>query len=287
MKTIASIPDLRQAIDAWRAQSLSVAFVPTMGNLHSGHLHLVEQAKRQADRAVVSIFVNPSQFGPGEDYAAYPRTPEQDAGQLAAVGADLLFLPEVAAIYPEGPGRMSFVEVPGLSDDLCGRFRPGHFRGVATVVLKLFNLVRPDVALFGEKDYQQLAVIRRMVADLDVPVRVLGVPTVREASGLAMSSRNGYLSAEEKARAASVYASLNAAADALRLGERDFAKLERGSSEGLRQQGFEPDYFAIRRQDDLAAPGPNETRLVILTAARLGKARLIDNLQVDLEAIRP
>jgi len=282
MKTAHAIPELRHSVRLWREQSLSVAFVPTMGNLHAGHIHLVEEAKQLADRVVVSIFVNPSQFGPGEDFAAYPRTPEADSAQLAAVGTDLLFLPPVAEIYPADPARMTYVDVPGLSDDLCGQFRPGHFRGVATVVLKLLNQVRPDVALFGAKDYQQLTVIRRMVADLDVPVRIQGVPTVREENGLALSSRNGYLSAEEKARAASIYAQLCAAAAELRGGARDYARIERERAEALRHQGFVPDYFAIRRQDDLARPGPGETRWVVLTAARLGKARLIDNLQVEL-----
>lgn len=282
MQIVESIPDLRRAVRAWRAHGLTVAFVPTMGNLHAGHIRLVEEAKRQADRIVVSIFVNPGQFGPDEDFAAYPRTPEADAEQLRAAGTDLLFLPQTAELYPSDPGAMTFVEVPGLSEDLCGRFRPGHFRGVATVVCKLFNQVQPDVALFGEKDYQQLAVIRRMVADLDIPVRIHGVPTVREPNGLAMSSRNGYLTAAEKDQAARLYAGLSEAAEALRRGERDFARIERERSAALSAQGFQPDYFAIRRQDDLALPGPGDTRLVILVAAKLGRARLIDNIQVVL-----
>jgi pantoate--beta-alanine ligase len=282
MQIVESIPDLRQAVHAFRAQGLTVAFVPTMGNLHAGHIRLVEEAQRQADRVVVSIFVNPGQFGPGEDFAAYPRTPEADAEKLRAAGTDLLFLPQTAAMYPSGSSAMTFVEVPGLSDDLCGRFRPGHFRGVATVVCKLFNQVQPDVALFGEKDYQQLAVIRRMAADLDMPVRIQGVPTVREANGLAMSSRNGYLTAEEREQAARLYAGLFEAAEALRRGERDFARIERERTAALSDQGFQPDYFAIRRQGDLALPGPDDTRLVILVAARLGRARLIDNIQVVL-----
>lgn len=282
MNTVETLPELRQAVRAWRAHRLSVAFVPTMGNLHAGHLRLVEEAKRMADRVAVSIFVNPSQFGPGEDYAAYPRTPEQDAALLREVGTDLLFLPDAETLYPAGPERMTFVEVPGLSDELCGKFRPGHFRGVATVVCKLLNQVQPDVAVFGEKDYQQLAVIRRMVADLDLPVRIQGVDTVREPNGLAMSSRNGYLSAEEKAQATLIYAGLQQAAEALRQGERDFAALERDGAARLVEQGFVPDYFAVRRQDDLGLPGPDDARLVVLVAARLGKARLIDNVQVDL-----
>jgi pantoate--beta-alanine ligase len=282
MQTVEFIPDLRRTVRAWRAQGLSVAFVPTMGNLHAGHIRLVEEAKRQADRVAVSIFVNPTQFGPGEDFAAYPRTPEDDAGKLRTAGADLLFLPGTGELYPADAAAMTFVEVPGLSDDLCGRFRPGHFRGVATVVCKLFNQVQPDVALFGEKDYQQLVIIRRMVADLDIPVRIHGVPTVRESNGLAMSSRNGYLTAEERARAALLYANLSEAAEALRRSERDFARIERERAESLAASGFQPDYFAIRRQGDLAPPEPDYRRLVILAAARLGRTRLIDNLQVNL-----
>ncbi len=282
MQIVQSVPALRQSVRLWREQSLSVAFVPTMGNLHAGHIKLVEEARGLADRVAASIFVNPSQFGAGEDFAAYPRTPEEDAAQLAAAGTDLLFLPPVEALYPSDPAAMAFVEVPGLSSDLCGRFRPGHFRGVATVVCKLLNQVQPDVAVFGEKDYQQLAIIRRMVADLDIPARIHGVPTVREASGLALSSRNAYLAPEEKSRAAQVYANLLEAAEELRRGARDFARIERERSAALAARGFQPDYFAIRRQADLAPPVPDDTRLVILVAARLGKARLIDNLRVDL-----
>ena len=282
MQTVAFIPDLRRTIRAWRDQGSSVAFVPTMGNLHAGHIRLVEEAKRQAERVVVSVFVNPAQFAPSEDFAAYPRTPEQDAGKLLAAGVDLLFLPCTSELYPSDPAAMTFVEVPGLSDDLCGRFRPGHFRGVATVVLKLLNQVQPDVALFGEKDYQQLIMIRRLVADLDLPVRLHGVPTVREPNGLAMSSRNGYLTPEEKNQAVLLYANLVEAAETLRRGERDFARIERERGAQLAAQGFRPDYFAIRRQDDLAVPKQNDARLVILAAAWLGTARLIDNVQVFL-----
>jgi pantoate--beta-alanine ligase len=284
MQTVAAVADLRETVRGYRAAGQTVAFVPTMGNLHAGHIRLVEEARRAAARVVVSIFVNPTQFGPGEDFAAYPRTPEADVEKLAAAGTDLLFLPAVETLYPPVDRPLATVGVPGLSDELCGQFRPGHFRGVATVVLKLFNLVQPDVALFGEKDYQQLTVIRRMVADLDVPVRIVGVPTVREPGGLALSSRNGYLSAEERERAARVYASLCQAAAALKAGRRDFPALEAEQVEALRAAGFEPDYVAIRRQDDLAPPGPGDTRLVLLVAARLGRARLIDNLQVFLSA---
>lgn len=282
MLTVESIPALRRTVGAWKAQGLSVAFVPTMGNLHAGHLRLVAEAKRMADRVAVSIFVNPTQFGPAEDYAAYPRTPEADAEKLRAAGADLLFLPEAAELYPRDPAGMAYVEVPGLSDDLCGRFRPGHFRGVATVVLKLFNQVQPDLAVFGEKDYQQLMVIRRLAADLDLPVRIHGVPTVREADGLAMSSRNGYLDAEARAKAAALHAALAAAADEIRRGARDFGRIEDEGTGALLAAGFQPDYFAVRRQADLAPPGPHDGALIVLAAARLAGVRLIDNLAVSL-----
>ncbi len=276
MQIIHSIPPLRETLKNWRAKGETIAFVPTMGNLHAGHIHLVEQAKSQADKVVASIFVNPAQFSAGEDFGAYPRTPEEDAAKLRATGTDLLFMPEAKEIYPGDSA--TFVEVPGISDVLCGAFRPGHFRGVATVVCKLFNMIQPDVALFGEKDWQQLAVIRRMVADLHLPVRIIGIPTVREASGLAMSSRNAYLSAEEKRQAALLYQSLLAAKAALEAGERDYPAIEAAQAEFLRGAGFRPDYFAIR-QPDLAAPQDQSSDFVILAAAWLGRARLIDNLQ--------
>jgi pantoate--beta-alanine ligase len=206
MQTILSINPLRDTLKTWRGLDKTIAFVPTMGNLHAGHIHLVEQAKAQADKVVVSIFVNPTQFSAGEDFGAYPRTPDEDSEKLSAAGADLLFMPEASEIYPGAAA--TFVEVPGISEILCGAFRPGHFRGVATVVCKLFNITQPDLALFGEKDFQQLAVIRRMVADLNMPVQIIGIPTVREASGLALSSRNHYLSAAEQQQATALYQSL-------------------------------------------------------------------------------
>jgi pantoate--beta-alanine ligase len=253
-----------------------------MGNRHAGHVHIVKEARRQADRVVVSIFVNPLQFGPGEDFAAYPRTRDEDAGRLRAAGADLLFMPEASAMYPLDATAMSVVEVPGLSDDLCGRFRPGHFRGVATVVLKLFNQVQPDMAVFGEKDYQQLVIIRRMVNDLDLPVRILSVPTVRETNGLAMSSRNAYLTEAERVKAALLHAELELALKALSQGRRDFSTMEIEHAAALESAGFQVDYLAIRRQQDLRQPDIHDRQLVILVAARLGRARLIDNLKVSL-----
>jgi len=277
MQIIQSIPPLREILKHWRGQGDTLAFVPTMGNLHAGHLHLMAQARSQADKVAVSIFVNPTQFSAGEDFGAYPRTPEEDAEKLRESGADLLFMPQAGEIYPSGAA--TFVEVPGLSERLCGTSRPGHFRGVATVVCKLFNLMQPDVALFGEKDFQQLTVIRRLVDDLNLPVRVVGVPTVREASGLAMSSRNGYLSAEEKQRAALLYRSLLAAKSALAAGERNFPAIEAAQTEFLLAAGFKPDYFAIRRPD-LTEPSASDQDFAILAAAWLGRARLIDNVQL-------
>ncbi|CAL1240296.1 pantoate--beta-alanine ligase [Candidatus Methylocalor cossyra] len=282
MRSVDTLPALRRALHPWRMRGQTVALVPTMGNLHRGHLKLVEEARRRADRTVVSIFVNPTQFGPGEDFASYPRTPEQDAEQLRAAGVDLLYQPAVRDMYPADPATMTFVEVPGLSEDLCGRFRPGHFRGVATVVLKLFHQVQPDLALFGEKDYQQLLVIRRLVADLDLPIAIHGVPTVREPDGLALSSRNAYLNPDERRRAARLYACLEAAAAALGAGRRDFAQIEGECAEALAAEGLKPDYVAIRRQSDLAPPGADDRRLIVLAAVRLGRARLIDNRPVEL-----
>jgi pantoate--beta-alanine ligase len=280
MLIIESISALRQIVREWRSNDLSIAFVPTMGNLHAGHMHLVREAKQLADRVVVSIFVNPTQFSPGEDFDAYPRTPVEDAERLRSMAADLLFKPSAAELYPTGLGATTSVEVPGLSDELCGRFRPGHFRGVATIVCKLFNLVQPDVALFGEKDYQQLVIIRRMVADLNFPVRIHAVPTIREPSGLAMSSRNAYLTTEQKERAATLYRCLCHAAEAIRRGGKDFERIERQQIEKLQAAGFRPDYFSVRRESDLILAGHGDLDLVILAAAWLGKARLIDNVRL-------
>lgn len=283
MKTLHTILSVRERLHHWRRQGQSIGFVPTMGNLHAGHVHLVEQARRLADRVVVSIFVNPTQFGVNEDFGSYPRTPEQDAAQLIAAGTDLLFLPDVEEIFPHLDRPAAFVEVPILSEDLCGHHRPGHFRGVATVVCKLFNVIQPDLALFGEKDYQQLTVIRRMVADLNLPVTIHGIATVRDADGLALSSRNGYLSPDERRLAPRLYQALTETAARLRAGATDLAELELQQSACLQQEGFAPDYFSIRRAEDLAPPREGDRDLVILTAARLGKTRLIDNLRCCLD----
>ncbi len=280
MQTVQHIAELRTQVAAWKRAGERVALVPTMGNLHRGHLRLVERARQLASRAVASIFVNPTQFGPNEDFAGYPRTLEEDSRELAAAGLDLLFAPEVAAIYPRPLADMTQVSVPGLSQLLCGASRPIHFGGVATVVAKLLNLVQPEVAVFGEKDWQQLIIIRRMAVDLDLPVEIVGVPTVREADGLAMSSRNGYLSAEERAIAPTLHAVLQAMAEQWRTGERDYGALENTAKARLAAAGFRPDYVEIRRADDLQRPESDDAALRIFAAAWLGRARLIDNLAV-------
>ncbi len=282
MLTEHTVAELRQRIKRWRDIHQRVALVPTMGNLHAGHLALVKRARELAERVVVSIFVNPMQFGPKEDFGAYPRTPEADRLQLAVNGVDLLFVPEVDEVYPGGMQDLSRVEVPALSGTLDGASRPGHFTGVATVVTKLFNMVQPDVAIFGEKDYQQLLVIRRMTADLCMPVEIVGHPTVREPDGLAMSSRNQYLTKSERGQAPLLNYVLRETVLALRAGERDFAALQQQAMQRLDQGGFRADYVEIRQAESLMAPGAGDTRFVVLGAAQLGKARLIDNVTLDL-----
>jgi len=290
MQTIHDIAALRSLIAGWRRANLRIALVPTMGNLHRGHLVLVDEALARADRVVTSIFVNPLQFGPAEDFGSYPRTLAQDSQLLCEAGNHALFAPRERDMYPRGRNGSTVVEVPGLSDQLCGASRPGHFRGVATVVAKLFSLVQPDLALFGEKDFQQLLVIRRMTADLDLPVEIIGVPTVREADGLALSSRNGYLTPAERAIAPRLYSALRQAATDLQRGASP-ADVERDAQQALAVAGFTPDYVSVRRREDLApAPAmvsdgtPVSRELVVLAAARLGAARLIDNLGVTLPA---
>ena len=271
---------LWEKIQAYRSEGARIAFVPTMGNLHQGHLKLVQEASGRADRVVVSIFVNPTQCGPKEDFAAYPRTPQADLEMLQSVGCDLLFAPTVETLYPGGLEALTKVTVPLVSEGLCGASRPGHFEGVATVVLKLFHLVAPDLAVFGEKDFQQLLVIQKMVQDLHVPIEVLGVSTVREEDGLALSSRNGYLNKTERSKAPALYRSLQAGVAAILGGRVDFACLESEISKALEGDGFEVDYVAIRRALDLKMPGLGDRPLRILVAARLGATRLIDNVSV-------
>ncbi len=283
MITVETVADLRHTLARWRAAGERVALVPTMGNLHEGHLDLVRKARSLADRVAVSIFVNPLQFGEGEDFAAYPRTLIDDSDKLGAVATDLLFTPKEAEMYARPQHEQTRVEVPGLSDLFCGASRPGHFVGVATVVCKLFNMVQPDLALFGEKDYQQLLVIRQMVQDLSIPVVIHGLPTVREVDGLARSSRNSYLSDGERSIAPALYQQLQQTAAGIKRGKHDYAALERQAINRLESEGFTPDYYAIRRAIDLAEPGPDDKSLVILAAVHLGKARLIDNIQLTLE----
>jgi pantoate--beta-alanine ligase len=282
MIVVQSVPELKTEIARLRAAGRRIAFVPTMGNLHAGHRHLMEQARRHADAVVASIYVNPLQFGPQEDFDGYPRTPEQDRTILADAKVEVLFLPDDAVIYPRGREAITRVEVPGVSDILCGAARPGHFRGVATVVHRLLQLVTPDVALFGKKDYQQLLVIRLMTADFGMPVEIIGIDTVRDADGLAMSSRNGYLTPEERRIAPQLYATLHALAGQIQsAAENDFAEYEAQAGKQLEIAGFRPDYVSVRRQQDLAIPGSGDRQLVILAAAWLGRARLIDNLELD------
>ena len=283
MQTVFNTRELRDIVAGWRRDGHRIAFVPTMGNLHDGHLSLLERAREIADRTVVSIFVNPIQFGKGEDYATYPSTLADDQAKLARNGLDVLFAPNLAQLYPGGMEEDTRVTVPGLSTILCGEFRPGHFSGVATVVTKLFCSVQPDCALFGNKDLQQLMVIRRMVDDLCMPVEVIGQPIVREPDGLAMSSRNSYLSEAERAIAPTIYATLQEAVRDVRKAGADFRAIEARSLEALRDAGFKPEYFGIRRAADLLVAEADERDLAILTAAWLGSARLIDNIQVSLD----
>lgn len=273
---------LHDQLRRWREPGLSVAFVPTMGNLHDGHLQLVRHARSVAGRVVVSIFVNPMQFGPHEDYANYPSTLEADQAALMEVDADLLFLPAVEEIYPQGTGNTTVVEVPGLNAILEGEHRPTHFNGVTTVVAKLFNLVQPDIAVFGEKDYQQLLLIRRMVADLCMPIRIDSVATMREADGLAMSSRNGYLTGADRAIAPQLYQTLLDVKSVVERGECDYAGVEQAAMQQLSEAGFLPDYVSVRRQGDLAMPGSGDNELIVLAAAVVGRARLIDNIRISV-----
>ncbi|MFV7768938.1 pantoate--beta-alanine ligase [Shewanella marisflavi] len=277
MYTTQDIAEIRSKVRQWKRAGETVAFVPTMGNLHQGHITLVTEALKQADHVVVSIFVNPMQFGQNEDLDAYPRTLVADQAALEAAGAELLFTPTPAIIYPKGMDQQTFVEVPGLSDELCGASRPGHFRGVTTIVCKLFNIVQPDVALFGKKDFQQLIVIKAMVEDLSLPIEIIGVDTIREDSGLAMSSRNGYLSEEQKQQAAQLKRTLDEMAEAITAGQAIPNVVQR-AQEQLHQAGFKPDYLSVRNAANLQAVGDDDKQLVILAAAFMGSTRLIDNL---------
>ncbi|WP_038320770.1 pantoate--beta-alanine ligase [Kingella kingae] len=277
MQIIHSIEALRQ----WRKTVGSVAFVPTMGNLHEGHLSLVQRAKQEAEHVVVSIFVNRLQFGQGEDFDKYPRTLEQDAAKLRDAGVTVLFAPDERELYPNITQQYQ-VEPPHLQNELCGAFRPNHFRGVATVVTKLFNIVQADVACFGKKDYQQLAIIQGMIADLNMPIRIVPVDTGRADDGLALSSRNQYLSADERVEAPRLYQQLTWIADEIRAGNQAYSELENAAKDVLISYGWQVDYVEIRRASSLHVARLGDKKLVVLAAARLGSTRLIDNLEIEL-----
>ena len=280
IEIVTDLADLRAKVAGWKREGLRVGFVPTMGNLHAGHFSLVELVRRHADRGVASVFVNPTLFGPGEDFARYPRTPEHDARGLADAGCHLLWMPSVETMYPHGTGGAVRMRVPGVTDVLEGAHRPGHFDGVATVVTRLFNQVQPDVAAFGRKDYQQLAVIRYLARDLAFPIELVAGQTMREPDGLAMSSRNQYLDGAARAAAPEIHRTLLAMRDAVRAGA-SLTRVDADASARLRQHGFDVDYAVVRR-DDLGEPAALPTgNLVALIAARIGTTRLIDNLEFD------
>jgi len=282
MDICTQVDELRPRLRAWRTQENRVAFVPTMGNLHAGHLKLVRHARAIADRVVVSIFVNPMQFGSGEDYESYPLTMDLDKAALMEEDADLLFAPNVHMMYPDGIKNTTVVEVPVLNHILEGEHRPSHMNGVSTVVAKLFGMVQPDIAVFGEKDYQQLRLVQRMVHDLCLPIEIAGVETVREADGLAMSSRNNYLQPRERALAPELYRQLCRIKSQVEGGDTGFTTIEAAAMESLGAAGFRPDYVCIRRAADLGVPGAGDTGLRGLAAARLGATRLIDNIGISI-----
>ncbi|EFN7425157.1 pantoate--beta-alanine ligase [Escherichia coli] len=282
MLIIETLPLLRQQIRRLRMEGKRVALVPTMGNLHDGHMKLVDEAKARADVVVVSIFVNPMQFDRPEDLARYPRTLQEDCEKLNKRKVDLVFAPSVKEIYPNGTETHTYVDVPGLSTMLESASRPGHFRGVSTIVSKLFNLVQPDIACFGEKDFQQLALIRKMVADMGFDIEIVGVPIMRAKDGLALSSRNGYLTAEQRKIAPGLYKVLSSIADKLQAGERDLDEIITIAGQELNEKGFRADDIQIRDADTLLEVSENSKRAVILVAAWLGDARLIDNKIVEL-----
>lgn len=281
MRVIKKIAELRDVIKAYKQSNERVGFVPTMGNLHAGHLDLVAKASAESDRTVVSIFVNPAQFDKADDLKAYPRTMQHDLAQLDSLGVDLVFAPASAKMYPQG-GLVTEVDVPNISNLHEGSSRPGHFRGVATVVCKLFNIVSPDVAIFGEKDFQQLSLIRQMVFDLDMPIKIIGAPTVREADGLAMSSRNNRLSENQRKLAANLYRVLKQLEEKIIKGGCNYSQVQDEAMQELSGLGFKPDYILVCNAATLHVAGVEDCSLVILAAAYLGEVRLIDNIQVSL-----
>ena len=283
MESIFDVESLRAQSKAWRLSGLTVAIVPTMGNLHSGHLSLLDRAKDLADRTLVSIFVNPIQFGVGEDYDSYPSTIKEDLQKLEIAGVDTVFMPDLKELYPGGTEVDTRITVPEISDILCGEYREGHFSGVATVVAKLLINSMPDYALFGEKDFQQVLVIRRMVIDMLLPVQIVSMPTCRETDGLAMSSRNRYLNRQERGKSPAIYSALQSAVERLRNGAFTVEEIEQEGVGSLTEMGMKVEYFSIRRQKDLLPVNSSDRDIVILTAVWLGSARLIDNLKVTLD----
>lgn len=282
MITIHTVSELRQLVSAAKASGKTVGFVPTMGNLHEGHISLINQATANTDFVVSSIFVNPLQFNDKGDLERYPRTLGADQEQLASAKCDVLFAPDVDEMYPDGQQGQTIVQVPVVSEGLCGGSRPGHFDGVATVVSKLFNMVQPDIAFFGQKDFQQVAVIRKMVADLNLPISIVSVPTMRAENGLALSSRNGYLSTQELDTATGLYKTLNALAAELQQGQSIATSVE-NATKNLNAIGFRTDYIEVRRSQDLKPASASDTDLVVIAAASLGSARLIDNIELTLK----
>lgn len=282
MQEVSTTEALREQLTEWRHAGDHIALVPTMGNLHDGHLSLVTLARKHAERVVVSVFVNPTQFGEGEDYEEYPRSLERDKRLLKRLNTDLLFVPDVETMYPFGVDNATSVTVPVLTEEFCGSFRPGHFDGVTTVISRLFSLVLPDVAVFGQKDYQQQLVIRRLVEDLSLQIEIICGPTQREQDGLALSSRNQYLDEDQRAIAPQLYATLARVGKDLESGKRNYEKLEQRSVSELQKLGFEPEYVSIRRAGNLAIPDRDNDELVVLAAARLGTTRLIDNILVRI-----
>ena len=282
LQVISTTKALREQLSEWRHAGDHVALVPTMGNLHVGHLGLVSIAREHAERVVVSVFVNPTQFSDGEDFENYPRSLQRDQRRLQRLNTDLLFVPAVETMYPFGIDAATCITVPVLTDDLCGSFRPGHFDGVTSVVSRLFSMVQPDVAIFGQKDYQQLLVIRRLAADLSLQIEIVGGPTQREEDGLAHSSRNQYLSEEERSIAPKLYEILSSLGQDLQSGKRNYAQLEKQAVSDLNHLGFEAEYISIRRSENLDQPNRDDDELVVLGAVRMGKARLIDNIIVQI-----
>ena len=277
-----SISELRQYVQHWKDHKQSIAFIPTMGNLHQGHMSLIEKGQSLCDRSICSIFVNPMQFGPNDDFNHYPRTLDQDIALLESVGCDLVYMPTASELYPQGLENISQIIVTDLTETYEGAHRPGHFTGVATIVAKLFNIVKPDVSVFGKKDYQQYCVIKKMTQDLNLDVDIIGQETSREPSGLATSSRNQYLNEEQKSQAGLIYATLQDASDNILKGEKNFALVEKQAIDRLNQAGFDTDYFNVCNADTLQPATTEDRKLVILVTTRLGDTRLLDNIEIDL-----